>query len=110
MPGPDYTIFAMTDLTMCTSLPNGDTSFLAPYANGARLVPKNEDSSMGEIDPSYGFDDFLDSMDILVCGRKTYDQIMHNSKGQWPYLRKRLIVFSATPLGEPMPNADSGIA
>ncbi|PVF98724.1 hypothetical protein CPB86DRAFT_814565 [Serendipita vermifera] len=111
MPGPDYTIFAITDLSMCTAQHNGDTSFLTPYTNGAKQIIKSEDSSMGderETDPSYGFDDFLASMDILVCGRLTYEQIMHNSKGQWPYLRKRLIVFSSTPLGEPTPNADSG--
>lgn len=111
MPGPpDYTIYAFTDMSMCTSASNGDTSFLLPYNSGARLTPKaGEDAQQErEVEPSYGFDDFLSSMDILVCGRRTYDQIMHQAKGQWPYPRKRLIVFSRSPLNEPLPALDNG--
>jgi hypothetical protein len=103
MPGPDYTLFAITDLSMCTSLHNGDTSFLLPYSTGARL--KTGENLHEDIDPSYGFENFLNSMDILLCGRHTYDHIMHHAQGQWPYPRKRLIVFSATPLSEPLNDA-----
>jgi hypothetical protein len=110
MPGPDYTIFALTDLAMCTTQHNGDRSFLSPFADGSKLVSKGEDNTNEEhkVDPSYGFDDFLASMDILLCGRYTYDQIMHYSKGQWPYPNKRLIVFSETALTEPPHRVDSG--
>lgn len=110
MPGPDYTIFAITDLSMCTAQHNGDTSFLRPFSNGSKLVSKGEDNTSDEreVDPSYGFDDFLASMDILLCGRHTYNQIMQHSQGQWPYPKKRLIVFSETPLNDPVPPSDSG--
>jgi len=108
-PGLDYTIFAVTDLSMCTSSHDGGTSFLEPYSTGARL--KVDDSAMNEssepsadqIDPTYGFADFIQSMDIILCGRGSYDQIMHCNSGQWPYPKQRLIVFTSTPLTEPVP-------
>jgi len=110
MPGPDYTIFAATDLAMCTSSGDGGTSFLEAYAPGSRLRPGGEESSLDESSVSdYGFEDFIRSMDIILCGRGTYDQIMHYSAGKWPYPQKRLIVFTVTPLTEPSPQRpDSG--
>lgn len=106
MPGLDYTVFAFCDLSMSTSDRDGGTSFLAAYASGSRV--KINEASMDEsqttdvIDPSYGFDEFIRSMDIIVCGRGQYDQIMHHNSGKWPYPQQRLIVFTATPLTEPL--------
>jgi hypothetical protein len=112
-PGPDYTIFAITDLSMSTSAYDGGTSFLEAYATGSKL--KVDDSVMNEsettesIDPTYGFADFIQSMDIILVGRRSYDLIMHHNSGHWPYPQKRLIVFTATPLTEPVPSRpDSG--
>jgi hypothetical protein len=106
-PGPDYTIFAITDLSMCTSTHDGGTSFLEAYAAGSKL--KVDDSVMNEsetsdpVDPTYGFADFIQIMDIILVGRGSYDLIMHHNSGHWPYPQKRLIVFTATPLTEPIP-------
>lgn len=105
-PGPDYTIFGITDLSMCTSSHDGGTSFLEAYASGSKL--KVDDSVMNEsetsdlVDPTYGFAEFIQSMDIILVGRGSYDLIMHHQSGQWPYPQKRLIVFTATPLTEPI--------
>ncbi|KAG8824883.1 hypothetical protein FRC17_008997 [Serendipita sp. 399] len=113
MPGPDYTIFAVTDLSMHTSLQDGDDSFLASYRKGARLASKGEDmeddSREGQVDSTYGFDDFLQNMDIILCGRGTYDQVMTRHQGQWPYPSQRLIVFSETPLDQPVPTSNAPV-
>lgn len=113
---------------MCTSLTDGDRSFLEPFARGSRLLSKPNDEATGsrdedtsmrnasnkgdaqkevqDIDPSYGFDEFLASMDILICGRGLYEQTMQRTNGKWPYTGKRLIVFSAVPLSEPVSSPD----
>ncbi|KAG8828261.1 hypothetical protein FRC19_008377 [Serendipita sp. 401] len=113
MLGPDYMIFAVTDLSMHTSLQDGDNSFLASYSKGARLTSKSEemedDSKEEHIDTTYGFDDFLRNMDIILCGRGTYDQIMTRQQGQWPYPSHRLIVFSETPLDQPVPTSNAPV-
>ncbi|KAG8802077.1 hypothetical protein FRC16_010450 [Serendipita sp. 398] len=65
-----------------------------------------DDSKEEHIDTTYGFDDFLRNMDIILCGRGTYDQIMTRQQGQWPYPSHRLIVFSETPLDQPVPTSN----
>ena len=42
----------------------------------------------------YGYAAFLDTVDTLLIGRKTYDQLP--TFGPWPYGGRRCIVFSAT--------------
>ena len=43
----------------------------------------------------YGYSDFLKSVDIVLMGRKTFDQVL--SFGEWPYAGKQTIVFSRQP-------------
>ncbi len=47
------------------------------------------------LDTDYGFHDFLDSIDTVVVGRRTYDRLLSDSKTN-PYKGKRLIVLSHT--------------
>ena len=47
------------------------------------MVPDGEDC---------GYRTFMESIDVLVMGRKTYEQVL--SFGEWPYGRKRVIVLS----------------
>lgn len=42
----------------------------------------------------YGYAAFLDTVDTLLMGRKTYDQLL--TLGPWPYGDRRCVVFSAT--------------
>ena len=53
-------------------------------------VPEGED---------FGFSAFMDSVDALIMGRKTFDQVM--TFGQWPYGEKPVIVLSRNPLEIP---------
>jgi dihydrofolate reductase len=48
-----------------------------------------EDGSEAE---DYGYREFMDSVDVLVMGRKTYEKVL--SFGIWPYEGKRVIVLS----------------
>lgn len=43
-------------------------------------------------DEDYGYSEFLNSVDILLMGRKTFDQVL--KFGEWPYAGKQTIVFS----------------
>ena len=54
------------------------------------LVPEGEDC---------GFKAFMDSVDALVMGRKTFEQVV--SFGQWPYGKTPVVVLSHHPLKIP---------
>jgi dihydrofolate reductase len=47
----------------------------------------------------YGFHEFLDSIDILVMGRKTFEMVV--AAGQWPYGSKQVVVLSSRPVQIP---------
>lgn len=55
-----------------------------------RAVPDGEDC---------GFGAFMATVDVLVMGRKTYEQVL--SFGQWPYGGTRVIVLSRNPISFP---------
>jgi dihydrofolate reductase len=54
------------------------------------LVPKGEDC---------GFQAFMDSVDALIMGRKTYEQVL--SFGEWPYGQTTVVVLSHNPISIP---------
>lgn len=47
-------------------------------------------------DDDYGYSEFLKSIDCLMMGRKTYEQIL--TFGPWPYSGKRCYVFTSQGL------------
>jgi dihydrofolate reductase len=49
----------------------------------------------GEIE-DYGYREFMESVDVLVMGRKTFEKVL--SFGMWPYKGKRVIVLSSGSL------------
>jgi dihydrofolate reductase len=49
-------------------------------------------------DQDYGYKDFLASIDTVMMGRRTYEQVM--SFGEYPYKRIKSFVFSRTHEGE----------
>ena len=46
-----------------------------------------------------GFHAFMDSVDALIMGRKTYEQVL--SFGEWPYGRKPVVVLSRNSVSFP---------
>ena len=53
-------------------------------------VPEGED---------LGFQAFMDSVDTLVMGRKTFEQVL--SFGEWPYGQTPVIILSRNPISFP---------
>ena len=49
-------------------------------------------------DADYGSAAFMDTVDVLVMGRATYDQVL--GFGDWPYAGKRVFVLTSRPLGD----------
>ena len=62
---------------------NGDLDWL-PGSDGA------VDPELGNED--FGFQEFMDSVDVLVMGRNTYELVI--SSGQWPYGDMKAVVLS----------------
>jgi dihydrofolate reductase len=65
---------------------NGEVDWLA----GDDVEESNED---------YGFQKFMDSVDALVMGRKTFEMVI--SSGMWAYGPKQVFVLTSTPLQLP---------
>ncbi|WP_028274725.1 dihydrofolate reductase family protein [Atopococcus tabaci] len=42
--------------------------------------------------------EFYDSIDTLVMGRRTYEWIIHNEPGEFPYKDKQCYVFTRSPM------------
>ena len=74
-------LYIATSLDGFIARENGDLDWL-PGSNGEK---GNED---------LGYQDFMDSIDVLVMGRKTYEKVL--SFGKWPYGEKHVVVLSST--------------
>ncbi len=51
-----------------------------------------------EADVDYGTAGFLEGVDALLMGRRTYDQVV--GFGDWPYAGKRTVVLTSRPISE----------
>jgi dihydrofolate reductase len=47
----------------------------------------------------YGFKAFMDTVDVLVMGRKTYEKVL--TFAEWPYGSKPVVVLSSKPVPIP---------
>lgn len=81
---PKVSVFVATSLDGFIARKNGSLDWL-DRANTD--VPHGEDG---------GFAAFMASIDVLVMGRNTFDQVQ--SFGQWPYGEKPLVVLTKRPL------------
>ncbi|WP_186673869.1 dihydrofolate reductase family protein [Sporosarcina sp. BP05] len=44
-----------------------------------------------------GYSEFFETVDTILIGKRTYDWIMEQEKGQFPYQNKDCYIFSRTP-------------
>jgi dihydrofolate reductase len=72
-------VFVGTSLDGFPARPNGDFDFL-PAGGGE----------------PHGYDEFFASVDALVIGRKTFEQVL--TFATWPYGAKRVVVLSSRPI------------
>ena len=79
-------VYIATSLDGYIARENGDLDWL----------PQGESAGS---DGDYGYHDFMESVDVLVMGRHTYEQV--RSFGQWPYGDKRVVVLSSQAIDIP---------
>lgn len=75
-------VFVGTSVDGFLARPNDDLDFL-PEGGGE----------------PHGYVEFMDSVDVLVIGRRTYDKVL--GFAVWPYGDKRVVVLSTHPLAPP---------
>ena len=75
---PKISVYIATSLDGFIARTNGDLDWLG-----------SGDDRAGE---DYGYHKFMDSVDVLVMGRHTFEQVM--TFGEWPYGSKRVVVLS----------------
>jgi dihydrofolate reductase len=78
---PYLVYYAAASLDGFIATSDGGVEWLAPFEASAE---------------DYGYADFYASVDALVMGRRTYDQVL--TFGEWPYQDKPVCVFSTRPL------------
>jgi dihydrofolate reductase len=78
-------VFIATSLDGFIARENGDIDWLGGNSN--------------EGTEDYGYKKFMDSVDVLVMGRNTYEKVL--SFGEWPYGDKRVVVLSSRLLAVP---------
>ncbi|QOR68236.1 dihydrofolate reductase [Cytobacillus suaedae] len=70
--------------------------FIATSLDG--LIAKEDDSLEWlfnvEGEGDNGYETFYNTVDTIIMGRKTYDQVLHLEKGNFPYKNKKCYVFS----------------
>ena len=81
-------VYIATSLDGFIARENGDLDWL-PGSDG-------DEDGTGE---DYGYHQFMESVDVLVMGRNTYEMIL--SFGEWPYGEKRVIVLSSKEIEIP---------
>jgi dihydrofolate reductase len=68
--------------------------FIARDDGGLDWLPGADPDENGNAErEDYGYREFMDSVDVLVMGRKTYEKVL--SFGKWSYEGKRVIVLSS---------------
>ena len=80
----NVSVFIATSLDGFIARENGDLDWLPDPGDG------KED---------YGYREFMDTVDILVMGRNTFEKVL--SFGQWPYEDKPVVVLSSIPFEIP---------
>lgn len=82
---PKVSIYIATSLDGIIARKNGDIDWLADSAN-----QNGED---------YGYQHFIDSIDVIVMGRHTFETAL--TFKAWPYTNKRVVVLSTRTLKIP---------
>lgn len=80
---PKVSVYIATSLDGFIARSNGDIDWLEI---ADELVPEGED---------LGYADFMQSVDVLVMGRNSYEKVL--TFGEWPY-EKPVIVLSSQPI------------
>ncbi len=64
-----------------------------------------EEDRKGESGEDYGYQAFMDTVDVLVMGRHTFEKVL--TLGPWPFASKRVVVLTSRPLMVPEDLRDS---
>ena len=91
-------VYIATSLDGFIARENGGLDWLLGAQQGESREGDGADGNSGDEDD--GFQEFMDSVDVLVMGRNTYEVVL--SFGPWPYGSKRVLVLTSTPIQIPV--------
>jgi dihydrofolate reductase len=84
-------VYIATSLDGFIARENGDLDWLPGSDESQSHEDDGHDSEI--VPEDFGFQTFMDSIDVLVMGRNTFEMVL--SIGQWPYGNKRVVVLSS---------------
>lgn len=105
-------IFLITTPFICNAFSNMKTSvYIATTLDGFIAASDGSISFLDEFqqnvapeDGDMGFSEFLSTVDLLVMGRKTWDQVVSFGDDMWPYGERIIWVWSRSPEKVVIPN------
>lgn len=86
---PRVSVYIAASLDGFIARPNGGLDWLRA-GEAARAGPGETEFAGVE---DYGYQEFFDSVDVIVVGRKTFEKVL--TFEQWPYDAKRVVVLSS---------------
>ena len=103
----------LTDATLCVLCCRGEGEreptaeacmrFRVYIATSADGFIATKDGSVQWLMPfqelDYGYQSFIDEIDVIIMGRKTYEQVAGH--GPWPYAGREVFVLGRRPLEDP---------
>lgn len=95
-------VYVATSLDGFIAREDGGLDWLSgadPEAYGDLEESGTVEAGGGDEGEDCGYREFMDSVDVMVMGRKTYEKVL--SFGMWPYEGKQVIVLSSGPVEIP---------
>jgi dihydrofolate reductase len=81
--------------------------YIADKDGSVEFLNAFQSSASAATDGDMGFSDFLNSIDLLIMGRKTFDQVVSFGDDQWPYGDKQVWIWSKNPSSVHIPQIRS---
>lgn len=87
-PRPRFRVYIAQSLDGFIASPDGTIDWLEPFPG-----------------PTFGFDEFIETIDLIVMGRISYEQV--KGFGDWPYAGTPTMVLTSSPIDPPAPDVSA---
>mmetsp|Transcript_8171 Transcript_8171/g.15833 ORF Transcript_8171/g.15833 Transcript_8171/m.15833 type:complete len:287 (+) Transcript_8171:42-902(+) len=81
-------VFCAVTLDGFIATPDGDVSFLNDFGDPSSSPPPEPKQD------AYSFESFLDTVDIMIMGRKTFEKVLSFGRDMWAYGGLRIVVWT----------------
>lgn len=74
--------------------PDGAVDFLDRYDSSTPVKEEDKGVTKDQVADDMGFAAFLESVDVIVMGRKSFEKVLSFGADMWPYGKVRMVVWT----------------